>query len=212
MSNNNTEEKIIAHLVDKYQPVALILYGSRASGKATPQSDWDFVVLVDTSVESGSEEIEGQFIDVDTLLISTPTQEVIRIFDGTLQIAKVVYDIDGQGKALLEKVQEVYKQGRNLAEKEISNRKSFITRRLRKLEDATENHGVFFYHLGVFFEKAIQYWFELRQNRWKLSPGTALKVIAEEDKEYSQLLEILSSNVSNEKKLLAAKEIQQRVV
>ena len=106
-------------------------------------------------------------------------------------------------------MQKIYTKGRNLSEKERQNRINFIGRRLRKLEDNINNSGIFFLHLGVFFNKALQYWFELRKNKWRLSPGTALQVIKDEDPEYYKLLEVIFSNQNScEEKIGAARGVE----
>ena len=133
--------------------------------------------------------------------------ELIKQFDGTLQISKVVFDTNDIANKLLESIKEVYSKGRNLRAKELENRKNFITRRLNKLESSLENNAMFFFHLGIFFEKAVQYWFEIKKNRWKVAPATALKIVEEEDKNYSDLLGVLYSNLSNQEKLDSARKI-----
>ncbi|OHA92923.1 MAG: hypothetical protein A3D37_01485 [Candidatus Zambryskibacteria bacterium RIFCSPHIGHO2_02_FULL_38_22] len=201
------EELITTYLKEKYNPLAIILYGSRASNKANKDSDWDFVILVENEIEVVIEMIEGQIVDLDVIKLPVSKDELIKQFDGTLQISKVVFDTNDIANKLLESIKEVYSKGRNLRAKELENRKNFITRRLNKLESSLENNAMFFFHLGIFFEKAVQYWFEIKKNRWKVAPATALKIVEEEDKNYSDLLGVLYSNLSNQEKLDSARKI-----
>jgi len=39
------QEIITSHLIETYEPDAIILHGSRARGKAREHSDWDFILL-----------------------------------------------------------------------------------------------------------------------------------------------------------------------
>lgn len=39
-------EKLLARIKEAYNPIDVILYGSRARGEATDQSDWDLKVIV----------------------------------------------------------------------------------------------------------------------------------------------------------------------
>lgn len=38
---------LLASVVDAFEPVAVILFGSRARGDARPTSDWDLLVILD---------------------------------------------------------------------------------------------------------------------------------------------------------------------
>lgn len=199
-------EKIVGYLKEKYRPIAIISHGSRSSNYFTPQSDWDFWVITDLEVGSSVEDFEGQSLDV--MIAKYPIEgEVAQIFGGTLQNARVLFDTNGKGEEILKNAREIYQQGRNLSDKERENRLDFITRRLKKLEDNTDNPGVFFFHLGTFYDRALRYWFEVKQNQWPKHPAIGLQVIKKNDHQYFDLLKVLFSENSSSKKLEAAREI-----
>ncbi len=39
------EQKIVDYILQKYNPVGLVLHGSRATGHAVADSDWDFIIF-----------------------------------------------------------------------------------------------------------------------------------------------------------------------
>ena len=98
-------EKILSYIEDTYAPAALFVYGSYADGSNGPDSDFDALALVadgparhDVSLVGGVQldlfihpaaDFQGDF----------PMAEFLRLLDG-----KLVGDLDGSGKALLEKL------------------------------------------------------------------------------------------------------------
>lgn len=206
------QEEIVKHLENKYQPIGIILHGSRATETAKEKSDWDFLVFVQEQKEGGTETYEGELIDADVVAFPISPEEFIKTHGGIFQVAKVLSDKDKQLEVFLNQVQQIYSTGRKLTSQEKENRKNFLTRRFRRLQDNVNEQLVFFYHLGVFYEKAIQYWFDLKRDRWPLSPARALKVIEEEDPAYYKLIEILVSSASDQEKLDAASQIYEVII
>jgi hypothetical protein len=203
------EEKIISHFL-QYQPKAILLYGSRASDYAKPNSDWDVVLLSNVEQKNISTVIDGQNVDADVILYPISDEKIISYFNGTLQSARTLYDPEGIGQELIKRVQNIYAQGRNLSGDEVSARNEFLERRFKKLLDNVGNSVVFAVHLGVFIDKAIQYWFEVLHNRWRTSLGTALGIIQTEDPEYAADLENIAKAESITDKIATARKIYNR--
>ncbi len=201
------EQQIIDYLKTLCEPIAIILYGSQASGFAKPKSDWDVVVLSRESLGFVSTQINGAFIDIDSVVYPASVEDLMKKFDGTLQSSKVIFDTDSVGEDLLKEVKKIYANGKNLQPVELSRRIQFITRRLNKLEDNISDEVLFNIHLGVFADKAIQYWFEILNNRWRTSLGTALGIITNEDANYALLLKRLFEDISLSDKYQTAQKI-----
>ena len=50
--------KEVAEIIRRFEPTAeVILYGSRARGDAEPDSDWDFLVLLDDEIDDDQENL-----------------------------------------------------------------------------------------------------------------------------------------------------------
>jgi|GEM_PF-989936 len=207
-------EKITEHIKHKYKPLAIILFGSRALGAENPNSDWDLFVIVDEKVDQSYEIVDGEYLDMTFIVLQPFNEEfMVKTFGnvvGTFGIpngAKLLFDSNNVGKNCIDRVVEMYVQGRNLNERQINERINFIARRITKIEYSVNDANLFFYHLGFIFEKAIQYWFEIKHNKWTPAPKIALNEIKTADPQYYEWLGRLSSDVKREVKLEASKSI-----
>lgn len=198
------------HLIKKYDPEAIILHGSRAKGRGRFNSDWDLYVLVRNQTEGGTEDFEGESLDVD--IVHLPIEEVDcrSRFRETLQSSEILLDPNGTAKNIIAQMEQIYAEGRQLSLEEQENRINFITRVVKRLESYGGEPGIFFYHLGLFYEKAIRYWFEL-QGKWSLPIYEALPYIAEYDPEYSHWLEVLAAPQIPMEKIELVHKIQDRL-
>jgi hypothetical protein len=199
------EEKIVEFIRQKYNPLAIILYGSRATDIAKEHSDWDIVCLVNNDSKSDSFEFEGESIDLDVQHYPLELASALEVFDGTLQSAKLLLDTNGVGEKFLSDIKTHYALGRNLSDEDINLRKQFLNRRLTKLIQSEDNSILFSMHIGVFIEKATQYWFEVLNNRWRTSLRSRLAVIEHEDLDFYKSLELLASKTDLRVKISEAK-------
>ena len=104
-------EKILSYIEDTYAPAALFVYGSYADGSAGPDSDFDALALVaDGPARRDVSRVGGVQLDLFVHPAADfqgdfPMAEFLRLLDG-----KLVWDLDGSGKALLEKL-AAYRDG-----------------------------------------------------------------------------------------------------
>lgn len=211
---SDLETKITEYIKAKYKPTAIILFGSRTLGMKNPQSDWDLFVFVEEKVNESYSVVDGEYLDLSFIVLQPFNEEfMVKTFGnviGTFGLpngAKLLFDSNNVGKNCLDKIAEMYARGRNLNERQISDRINFLSRRVSKIEYNLDDKNIFFYHLGFIFEKAIQYWFEVKHNKWTPAPKIALKEIKNTDPGYYEWLDKLSSEESREVKLKAAKSI-----
>ncbi len=205
------EQKIAEYLKSKYNPLAVILHGSRATGKNRPNSDWDIVVLVDHEVLAVQEMFDGEAIDVEAVKMPLSDKQILDNFANHLNNARLLFDNkDRIGAQLIEKSRLLASMGRELSEDEYTSKKSFAYRLLGRLESFVENDGPFFYHLGNFYQRALRYWFELKKE-WSMPVYEALPEIARRDSEYYKHLTVIYSNVSNKIKLESARWLRERL-
>ena len=98
-------EDILAYIEETYAPVALFVYGSRADGSNGPDSDFDALALAaDGTARHDMSFVGGVQLDlfvhpVRDLQGSFDPAEFLRLLDG-----KLVWDRDGSGKALLDRL------------------------------------------------------------------------------------------------------------
>jgi predicted nucleotidyltransferase len=58
-------EAIVTRLVDALNPFRIYLFGSRAEGRARPDSDFDLVVVFDDEATLNYEEVYAPLLDLD---------------------------------------------------------------------------------------------------------------------------------------------------
>ncbi|MEK9156855.1 MAG: nucleotidyltransferase domain-containing protein [Patescibacteria group bacterium] len=203
----NFEQKIIQHLCEKYHLLSIILHGSRARGMYKEQSDWDIYLLVNEKMNVSSELFEGQNLDVEAIVIPLDDDQILSAFSGRLRAAKILFDDEkNTGKNLLARAEEIYQRGFVLSEEKVADRRHFLLRRLERLRAYQDDPGVFFVHLGIFFNAALRYWFEVRQ-LWSEPVYASLPYILKHDPSFYVWLETLWDSRSAEEKIVAAEHI-----
>jgi predicted nucleotidyltransferase len=204
------EKKITDYLVKKYQPLAIILHGSRASGHNRPNSDWDIYLLVDQKLDLEDEVYQEQQLDLCQIMLPIKEEELIDTFGSTLHSAKILLDTkDKIARKLVEASQHFYAINREYSVNEIGNAKSYMRRVLLRLKDTQSNQELFFYHLGNFYQGVISYWF-LARKKWSKPIYQALEIISKEDPEYFDLLTVVSSDAASQGKFSVCEELFKR--
>lgn len=209
------EKEITDYLVKKFNPVTIILHGSRASSFAKPHSDWDIYVFVDQEI-TGREFIGEIFMDqnLDAGLIKYPVDDEIikQKLVAISHAAKVIYDTGSCGQKLIARAKEIREKGVNLTKKEIENKKLFMTRSVDRLRDAVNDDAFFFFRLGSdFIRSALNNWFTILHNEYSVPIYMSLPRIKKDDPEYYAALEKLWSKENNQIKLEAVEYIFTRL-
>lgn len=206
-------EKIVEVLKAKYHPVAILLHGSRAVGKERPHSDWDILMLFDGNVPRRGyrEIIDGEDIEWKAFKIPAATDSIIGIFDMNLQFARMLWEENTAGSVLLEKASVAYSRGPQLSPDDIRREKQFLDHKLFGMIDDINTPYMFLRHLGVFFNRVSNLWFEILHNEFPKPFYIAIPEIRERDAEYSQHLEVLYSSTTSREKVDAGRWIVQKL-
>lgn len=100
-------QEIVEYIKGKYQPLALILYGSYADGSNNANSDFDALVITDgqekthdTSVQNGIQ-LDVFVFPSSTFSSNYDPEEFVQVFDG-----KIVIDTDGRASELIHNVRD----------------------------------------------------------------------------------------------------------
>jgi len=199
------------YIVDTYHPQMLLLHGSRARGKNTPQSDWDMLMIPSgnspTTVQPFS--FMHYSIDIQSLtdISFSKSPSLIPYFAQGI----LIIDKEQIGEKLQEEAQELYNLGpKELNPADYALRKTFYERCLARLEDNRHNPMIFHYRFGALYERIFRYWFEIRRE-WSLPIYEALPYIEKADTRFFEMAQDIILTTDLEKKIYYAKAIHQHL-
>lgn len=205
------KQRITDYLIKKYQPVAIVLHGSRARGMERLNSDWDLYVFVDRDGVNGDPELwEGESLDIDVVKLPVSEMDFIETFLGTLQVTEILYEVSGAVRSLLATAQEIYARPYPLSSERLLRRKNYVHRLLLRLEGYQTEPELFAYYLAQFYEELFRYWYEL-QGEWSQPVYLAWPRIQIDDPAYATLLTLLAGPSDASSKIQAAKQLRQRL-
>lgn len=113
------KEKILKHLIEKYNSDSIILHGSRARNMPREKSDWDFIILFNQHTEhkSGREYFLNQNIEFN--IVTLPVSDILEKFSTKLQKAVVLFEKNNSGSILLNEAIIIYNQGVDWSEEKL---------------------------------------------------------------------------------------------
>jgi predicted nucleotidyltransferase len=212
MTSMDKMQTFIDTLRAKYQPVAIILHGSRAVGKSRPHSDWDFYLLYEdkTSVSMSREMIAGEEVEWTAFQLPVTDERLLKDLDRTLQFGKVVWELDSAGTRLLEQARRIYARGFDIAPGERPRYKLQLVSKLLSMAESFEAPHIFLHYQFEFYHRALNWWFNLRGS-YGMPYYAAAPRIQAEDPEYWALLRVVCGDVSKARKIEAGKLIIARL-
>lgn len=177
MSNDQLLKKIQQTLIDDYKCHTIILYGSRARGDQTNQSDYDIVALrAEGELERDCRFVDGFYLDIFIYsedIVQHPDNYLIRIKDGI-----VLQQKDSLGDLLLQKINTIYKAGPTpTPEWEKHEINQWIMKMFQRAkQDDIEGH----FRRHWLLHDLLECYFKLR-DRWYLGPKESFKWLREND-------------------------------
>jgi hypothetical protein len=204
-----TADEIVAHLKGEYHPAALLLHGSRAIGKERVHSDWDIVMLFNSTPprEKYREQIGDADVEWKAYQLPISNEQIIPLFGMHLQFAKVLWEEGDSGSDLLRRAALQYEKGPQLSPETIQRELKFFEHKIAGMEDDKNIPHMFLRHLSIVYPRAIELWFQILHNEFSKPLYLAVPEIKERDPKYYGSLEILFSDSSNEQKVLASREL-----
>lgn len=187
-----TLDDICAYLKETWQPRAILLHGSRASGAAASNSDYDMALVVDDPDAVMPCDYQGAMLDLSGLhpdaarvetTSKTPCWPVIVLHD----------DAAGAGAGIAARTETAFLKGpAPLTPQEWRNRANYTQRLMHKISDRGADEALRRYYLSDLYPRLVRYWFE-KKNRWTLPAHRALPAIAAEDHDFYKNLAALWS-------------------
>ena len=207
----NKKQKIIDVLRQKYNPVAILLHGSRAVGMEREHSDWDVYMIFDHKIPRRSyrEEIAGEDVEWKSFLIPSEEESIMGVFDIYLQFAQVLWEKDLVGTDIIQRAKLVYSKGPALTSEEVAGYKQYMAHKLLGMEDDIESPELFFRHLGVFANRSVNYWYEIKKNEFSKPLYMSIPDIEKRDPEYARFVKVLTSDKPKAEKINAGRKIME---
>lgn len=205
-------DDITEYLKEKYEPSAIILHGSRANNMARDHSDWDFILLYESTENPGSfrEKINDQNVEIQSAQL--PVEDILDVFGNKLQYAKALYEKGDEGTELLKRAKELYQRGFVWPETWPNGVDLWMQGRIGGMEDNMKDPLLFYRYFSQFYPRAISDWFRVLHREYSKPEYLALPEISRRDPEYYKLLiRLVSSDASLSDKVETARNIHTRL-
>ena len=205
----NIQSHITDHIIQKYDPDAIILHGSRARGMAREHSDWDVILLYRgaTEVVAGREWYEGQNIEYFVAVL--PVVDIIQTFGTKLQEAIVLSEQKGEGTDLLRQAQTLYGKGIQWTSDDIHHHKLWFQGRIDGMRDCVNSPPLFQKYFSDLYPRVFNYWYLVKKQEYSKPIYVALEEISSQDPEYYQLIiTLIDENTSLEGRKVVAEKIR----
>ncbi len=200
---------IVVYLQKEFEPDAIILHGSRARGMERAHSDWDFVLLYKEGKQrptNGRRLYDGQ--NIEFVVSSVPVASVLDVFDTKLYGAKIVYENDGIGTAVLDQASKEYEQGLSWSDDKKAAHKLWIEGRIDGMRDCVNEPLLFYKYFADFYSRVFNYWYWIKKGDYSQPVYIALKDLEKEDPKYLVLVEDLFKQQSLEAKIEVCEKIK----
>ncbi len=181
-------DKITTHLVQKYEPKAILMHGSRVRGDYVATSDYDLVVVTIAPEKVAPHSYNGCALDVCGVSVDAQTIETANKIP--IWPIEVLFDDGGNiASKLCQQTHEKFLKGPDsLTNIEWENRLNYSQRLFYRLNNRGHDLMLRRYYLGDFYERMVRYWFE-KNCRWTVSFFRALPVIKKTDPDFYKNLE-----------------------
>jgi hypothetical protein len=202
---------IVNHLRETFNPDAIILHGSRARGRERANSDWDFILLFngEPSTGTGRQLFKGQNLEYTTAVL--PVADIYEEFGGKLQGAKVLYEKDGEGTALLNRAETTYAEGVHWSTVKLEGHKLWAIGRINGMKDSLDSPIIFDKYYRDFSGRVFNYWYWILQEKHSQPVYIAVDEVKEKDPEYFELVNSLITESNLLEKIKAAEAIYNKL-
>lgn len=186
------KEQIIEYLITAYHPEAIITYGSYADGTANAHSDFDALMIANSSQTHDESVVSGITLDVYIYppeIENIDTDEVIQIHDGKIELDK-----NGTASRLKEKVLAAIEKIPPKSEAELHQEIEWCRKMaLRTRRDDAE--GYFRWHWLL--TDSLEIYFDIIKERY-WGPKKSLLKLRERDLEAYRIYEAALKNFDQE--------------
>ncbi len=204
---------ILNDLKERFDPIGLVLHGSRVNGSAKQHSDWDiFVITKDSKDKVYTYVLGDQHIDAYGITLPIDIKELYPRFVSQFAQGTVIHDTDNIVREAHAQIVQLFNEGPlPLTEDEINHRKNFWRRYIGRLEDYQDNDVIFVSKFATFYERMPRYFFEMRKE-WEGPLYQSLPRIESADPVYYSYIQELAHPLQDTKRTIAlAKKVFQHI-
>lgn len=205
------EQDITNHLRELFNPVAIIIHGSRAVGREREHSDWDFFLIYEANAEVPK---NGRLIwqdqNIEHSHHTLPIEQIEDEFGTKMQFGRVVYEKESEGTDLLAAAKAHYAKPAGWTEQDDYNHSLWMRGRVDGMKDTVDQPLVFERYASDFYARITNYWYWSIHDTYPKPIYFALEEIAEKDPAYYVLIEQFVHETDRTKRVEAAEEILQR--
>lgn len=180
MNTQETEQAIVSFIKEKYNPLAIILHGSRANGHAREHSDWDIVLITKEEVDA-HREILGD-ANIEYTRIITPISESkfygFKIRTGN---TKILFDTDGIAEKLITQNDTHASMHNPMPESGQKSRYAYFISAINGMRDDAADPLKLFDKKLDFYTRIVPTWFSLHKSQNQPSGYLAFPIIEKED-------------------------------
>ncbi|MES2623547.1 MAG: nucleotidyltransferase domain-containing protein [Patescibacteria group bacterium] len=197
MTPQEIEAKLTTYILEKYNPLAIILHGSRANGNAREHADWDIAIITSEKKRPHREIVFGANVEYKEIVVPIPERTLISFALRTGN-TKILHDTDSLAEKLIEQDDSVIEKGIEFTESERRARHAYLLSAIDGMRDYTDNSYILFDKKTDFFTRMTGAWFTFIAREYQPSPYTALPKIQKEDPEFYELIYAFADANSSE--------------
>jgi len=204
------EQDITNHLRELFNPTAIIIHGSRASGRAREHSDWDYILIYKKDAETPPDnrlDFNGQNIEYSSGKL--PIDDIIKEFGIKLRFARVVFDPDDICLDLIERVRTTYTEPLNWTQEEREGQRLWLLGRIDGMKDNIKRPLQFEKYAADFYNRVTNCWYWAMRDEYSKPIYMALEEIEAEDPALLELLKEFVSLPASAEKVETALKIHQ---
>lgn len=207
------EQQIINYLIKKYNPIGIILHGSRGAKDARIHSDWDLFVFTETPIsnrhESNLDTYNYQSLDIMILEFPLSDEELKRYIVKYISSSRLVFQHDKRIIEMFDTAKRIYDLGISLTVEEINYQHNILSKDINRLSDwIDDDSGTFYLRCSDIYRLIYNLWWKIKKSHYSISPRRGLEIIKLNDSEFYNTLIILAKNNSNIEKYKAIRKLE----
>ena len=158
--------------------------------------------------------VYGQNIEIRVLIVPIPELNnenkhpwlVLR--EGNV---KVLFDPENIAMEIIDRVTQFYKIPPHFTETDISSHKAWFRSQLDGMIDYQDEQEAFFRKVCELYPRIIMYWFHFDRRTYMPQVYHSIPIIKKEYPEYFEILQKISSNISNQERIDTAEMVYKKI-